>query len=174
VHNTLLDITPRLPKRQEEVGNKRKTQKNLSNAKNLHDGAISRLAQTLRVSLPYRVSPPYVSDVDGSIERVSYVIKGGFFNLIVLLKDRILFPKEKIVFTTGDHLPVLGEKQIQDMQQLKGRPRKELIIAIPCQSDPVQKVDYTVSGNYLHINIHGSIASSFYKSKIRFPRCLPG
>jgi hypothetical protein len=129
--------------------------------KNQQDETKAGLDHALNVSLPY---------VDGSIEDVSYEIQGAYFNLIIILNGRLLFSKEQIVFTTGPHLPVLDEKQIQDMEQIIKKKRRKLFIAIPYKEDSIQETTYTIADTYLHINLHGSIALSFDKSKVKFSR----
>jgi len=129
-------------------------------AKNRADAPGEELAQALRVSLP---------SLGDSIEKVSHEMNGRYVKLLVHLHGRVLFRKEHIVFTTGSDPPVFDEKQIRNMEQRRTKTKRKIVIAIPYTGNAVQEITKTISGNYLHILIHGTIASFFDENKVTFP-----
>jgi transcriptional regulator with XRE-family HTH domain len=128
----------------------------------LKDEAIKVLHEKIWISFPY---------TENSINKVTFVVKDSYIDLMILPNNGLLFSEENIIFTKDKQLPVLSDKQIQSMVQAKeDHTTAKLVISIPYKTDSIKQVSHCIVGNYFHLVLYGKLRSTFDKSKVKFTR----
>jgi hypothetical protein len=128
---------------------------------------IEVVNQGVVVSLPY---------VENSIEKVTWIVEGEYFTLTIIPRDGLLFREGDVIFISSDCLgfllPMLRKNELREIELTKDDTTTPFVISIPYNSGSIKQVSPIVGGNYLHIVLYGSIASSFDESKVKFARLL--
>lgn len=129
---------------------------------------IEVINQRLVVSLPHQEDSIEELPYEGSIEKVSYVVEEGYFNVIVLASGGLLFSEKDVIFTSRDRLPMLRRNRRKRIERAEDNKITKLVISIPYNEGSIKQVHYLIAGRYLHMVLHGSITSSFDESKVKF------
>jgi tetratricopeptide (TPR) repeat protein len=129
------------------------------------DETIEILDQGVLVSLPH---------AKDSINSISFMDHNEYFDLNIYPSEGLLFSDRDVVFTKGTYLgsflPVMSRNKLRAMEQAKDNTITQFVISIPYNSGSIKQISHIVSGNYLHVVLYGSIASSFNESKVKFAR----
>ena len=77
------------------------------------------------------------------------------------------FHENDVVVTRGNHLSVVEDEVVKEMERIKDKTVTKLVISIPYRA---LSASHHIAGNYIHVKLQGGITGSLDDSKVRFTR----